>query len=147
MPKKSTRYTKFREIESTHVKISRKNFRGNILDFSVKDDSFKLFNVFTWPESATNKLEGEILIAGSYGGVTTDLTTKEVRAFYCKDVVGSDFVCEPEIDDEKVYKNPAIKGTVLAVEVEGTMIPENEAFKNMFVVVGLDSETVVLRFS
>ena len=147
LSEKTARYYRTGEILGFQINSNRNKFRGNILEFSVKDDNFKVFNVFTWPESATKKLVGDIRIAGSYGGVTTDLTTKEVRAFYCKDVVSSDFSCEPEADDELVYKNSAFKSTILAVEVYGTPNPEKEAFRSIFAVIGLESETVVVRFS
>lgn len=147
LSKSTERYKKPGEILSIQIDLNRNALRGNLLDFSVKDDNFKVFNVFTWPESATKKLVGDIRIAGSYGGVTTNLTTKEVRAFYCKDVVSSDFTCEPEAEDELVYKNSALKSTILAVEVYGTPNPEKEAFRSIFAVIGLNSETVVVRFS
>jgi hypothetical protein len=89
----------YKQDQLVKVPTSRAYFKGNSLDFTIENPDFKIYNVYTWRDTATAGITGDITIAGSVGGVTTDLTNKTVQAFYCN-VVGryANFKCQLDGD-------------------------------------------------
>ena len=104
----------YKQDQLIKVPTSRAYFNGNSLDFTIENSDFKIYNTYTWRDEATAGISGDITIAGSVGGVTTDSTGKTIQAFYCN-VVGlySNFKCQL---DGTATSVPELAATVFAVE-------------------------------
>jgi len=104
----------YKQDQLVRVPTSRAYFKGNGLDFSIENPDFKIYNVYTWRDAATEGITGDITIAGSVGGVTTDLTATTIQALYCN-VVGlnANFKC---LTDGTPLTVTGLTSTVFAVE-------------------------------
>jgi len=68
----------YKQDQLIKVPTSRTYFTGNSLDFAIENPDFRIYNTYTWIDSATEGIDGDISIAGSVGGITTDSTNKTV---------------------------------------------------------------------
>ena len=104
----------YKQDQLIKVPTSRTYFTGNSLDFAIENPDFKIYNTYTWRDSATEGINGDISIAGSVGGITTDSTNKTVQAFYC-DVVGLNANFKCQLDGEATSISDFV-ATIFAVE-------------------------------
>ena len=104
----------YKQDQLVRVPTSRAFFKGNNLDFSIDSPDFKIYNVYTWRDTATEGIAGDLTIAGSVGGVATDIVGSTIQAFYCS-VVGlnASFSCQTDGDATTVT---GLASTIFAVE-------------------------------
>lgn len=74
----------YKQDKTVVIPSNRSYFKGNNLDFSIKTPGFTIFNTYTWADTATDGISGDITIVGATGGITTSVANKTVQAFYCK---------------------------------------------------------------
>jgi hypothetical protein len=113
----------YKKPQGNFVTTSRGYFGGNSLDFSIASPNFKVFNVYTWPDSATSELgAGTKIIAGTVGGFT--INGQKVQAFYCTgSIFNGSYKCKNS-GDEKTVPGATITAA-LAVEATPNDISDN----------------------